>query len=218
MEQNNSEKFEVRDLREKEWFVVDDKFLNGYARFIGVYAVGVYSSLCRHANKKQKTWPSVKSIGQELSISRSKAIESIKCLEFWKIIKKIRVGKHCNNRYFLLKKSCWKPINEQTLKEFSEVCHINFSSLLNRLQKYTPKTSISKETQSKNIQRKEAFSLEEKREISENYKKGNKSFKPFYINDEMRWKKAEQKWYVIQKGEWLEYGDKEANIEWRPNG
>jgi len=46
--------FDVRDLRKKEQYITDDLFLNGYARFLGIYAVGVYGSLCRHANKEQK--------------------------------------------------------------------------------------------------------------------------------------------------------------------
>ena len=125
--------FEIRDLREKDRFVVDDKFLNGYARFLGVYAVGVYNSLCRHANKEQRCWPSIKKIAQELSIGRNKVFDSIKYLEFWQIIKKERLGKKLTNRYLLLSKRYWKPISESSLKDFGEVYHINFTSLLHQL-------------------------------------------------------------------------------------
>lgn len=150
------ETFEVRDLREKDKFVVDDKFLNGYARFLGIYAVGVYVCLCRHADKDQKTYPAINKIAEELDISRNKVIEAIKCLEFWKIIKKKRVGLKLTNRYYLLKKSLWKAINEENLREFSEVYHKDFRSLCGKLQEFTTGTSIvrkhnSKETQKKGI-------------------------------------------------------------------
>lgn len=40
--------------------------------------------------------------------------------------------------------------------------------------------------------------------------------KPFYRNDPMIWSGAKKKWYVInQHGEWLEFADKESEIEWR---
>jgi len=92
MNTNSQEKFEVRDLRDKNRFVVDDKFLNGYARFLGIYAIGVYNSLCRHANKNQSSWPSINKIAQELGIGRNKVIDGTKNLEFWQIVKKKRVG------------------------------------------------------------------------------------------------------------------------------
>jgi len=142
-------RFEVRDLRSKEKFIVDDKFLNGYARFLGIYAVGVYTSLCRHANKQQKSWPSIKRISQELDISRNKIIESVKYLEFWKIIKKKRVGKQLTNRYFLIDKKQWKPLSEVHIKDFSEVYKGDFTSLQDKLHEFTTGTSSRKETQEK---------------------------------------------------------------------
>lgn len=40
--------------------------------------------------------------------------------------------------------------------------------------------------------------------------------KPFYRNDPMVWSETRKKWFVVTKsGEWLEYADKEKNIEWR---
>lgn len=202
MHLNNPEQFEVRDLREKEKFVMDDKFLNGYARFLGVYAVGVYLSLCRHANKQQKTWPSNRKMAQKLSISKNKIIESIKYLEFWKIIKKVRVGLHCTNRYFLLNKPCWKVINEQTIKEFAEVYNKDFKSLQDKLQELTTKTSNSKETHSKETQEKGVSSF--------------KKNKPSFRGEEMR-RDYRGKWWVVPKegGPWKEFALGEKDIEWR---
>jgi len=40
--------------------------------------------------------------------------------------------------------------------------------------------------------------------------------KPFYRGDPMVWSATKRKWYVIDRnGEWLEFADKESEIEWR---
>lgn len=40
--------------------------------------------------------------------------------------------------------------------------------------------------------------------------------KPFYRDDPMVWSDAKKKWYVINRhGEWLEFADKESEMEWR---
>lgn len=152
------ETFEVRDQREKEWYFTDNKFLNGYAKYVGIYAVGIYSSLCRHANKSQKSWPSINKICDELDIGKNSTIEGIKRLEFFGIIKKIRVGKQCTNRYLLTKKSNWKEISEVCLKDFSEVCHINFKGLSHKLQGFATQTSIVRKHNSKKIKSKKTNS------------------------------------------------------------
>jgi len=199
MEEDNQEKFEIRDLRDKNRFVVDDKFLNGYARFLGIYCVGVYNSLCRHANKTQKSWPSIKRIAQELDVGRNKVIESIKYLEFWRIIKKERLGLKLTNRYSLLSKRCWKSLEEANLKEFSEVYHINFGGLQDKLQEFTTQTSIVRKHNSKEIQ-----------------KKGDSSKKkPYFKGQQMRF--SRNKWWVLPNdgGAWLEFAGLEKDIEWK---
>ena len=147
--EESKQQFEVRDLREKDKFKVDDKFLNGYARFVGIYAVGVYSSLCRHANKQQKCWPSIKKMAEELSISRPTIIGAIKNLEFWQIIKKQRVGKECTNRYFLIDKRYWKRLSEVNVIDFSKVNKLDFKGKQRLLQRLMTFTSNSKDTQKK---------------------------------------------------------------------
>jgi len=207
----NEEKFSVRDLRDKNWFILDNQFLNGYAKFLGIYAVGVYNSLCRHASIKQKAYPSQKRIAEELNIGKNKVVEGIKYLEFWGIIKKRRVGLHCTNRYFLIKKSEWKPIKEETIKEFSEVYHINFRGLQNKLQKFIAETSKESKPNSKNIKKKDDF-----KNFKETYKESCGKRRPYFWGNPMRWKPDKQKWFVIQPdGEWLEFAGKESDIEWR---
>ena len=214
--ENNQDKFEVRDLREKERFIVDDKFLNGYARFLGIYAVGVYSSLCRHANKEQKCWPSIKKMAQELSIGRNKVIDSIKYLEFWQITKKQRVGKHANNRYLLLSKKQWKPLNETNLKEFSEVYHINFRGLQDKLQEFTRSTSIVRKHNSKETQKKGSIIFSSNKDRIGAYKKGGRwEEKPYYKGSPMRYYRSLDRWEAFEDGQWQEFATKESEIEWK---
>jgi len=203
----NEEQFDVRDLRQKEQYITDDLFLNGYARFLEIYAVGVYGSLCRHSNKEQKCWPSIQKIAEELGCGKNSIINAIKRLEFWNIISKQRVGKKINNRYLLFHKKHWKPVSEVCLKEYSEVCDIKFKSLSDKLHKFTTQTSIVrsyniKETHSKET--KKHLTSEEltfKRKIDETidkFKKINPSYRKFFSNTTQR--KALQR-LVEQHGE-----------------
>ena len=103
----------VRDLRIKEKFMVDDAYLNGYARVCGIYATGVYLALCRHCSKNQLSFPGIDLISEKLSISRPSVIRAIAMLEKYNIIKvtrgKDKQGRQKSNVYILLDKSIWKP-------------------------------------------------------------------------------------------------------------
>ena len=66
---DENETFEVRDLRAKERFVLDNEFFNGFVKILGTNALGVYCSLARHADKYQKSFPSQKKIAEELNLS-----------------------------------------------------------------------------------------------------------------------------------------------------
>jgi hypothetical protein len=100
--------FKVRDLRKKEQFIIDDVYLNGYAKFVSPYATCVYLSLCRHADKEQKAFPSIKRIAEQHHISTKSVKRGIKELLFWGIILKQRAGGRLSNTYWLLDKSEWK--------------------------------------------------------------------------------------------------------------
>lgn len=106
-------KFKVRDLRHKEKLMIDDLYLNGYAKYCGHEATLVYLSLCRHANfYTQQAFPSKKKIEEELAISRRKVNRGIKQLKEWNIISvnqvKDKKGRFSHNLYTLLDKSEWK--------------------------------------------------------------------------------------------------------------
>jgi hypothetical protein len=190
------QEFEVRDLRDKGQFTTDDKFLNGYARFLEIYSVGVYGSLCRHSNKYQRCFPSVRKICEELSIGKDSAINAIKRLEFWKIIKKHRIGKMANNRYDLINKKYWIPISEDNLRRYSDVCHTDFNTLLHRLHLSATQTSNSKDTQSKDTQ------------IRESLKKG------YYKGERITIKSDGSYWIVRNGGDWFSFAGNKKDIIW----
>lgn len=91
---------------------MDDEYLNGYAKLCGINATGVYLSLCRHANKEQRCFPSKKLIAEELAISERSVYTALKTLEIQHIIKieqqgRKEDGSFKNLVYTLLDKKVW---------------------------------------------------------------------------------------------------------------
>jgi len=158
MQELDSKKFSVRDLRKKQQFILDDAFFNGYVKIVGTNVLGVYCALARHADKQQKAFPSIKHLSEELVLSKPTIIESLKILEYFKIIRKQRIGKMCNNRYWLLDKRYWRKdwavmSNELTSGEVKQLYFNSKTILLHRLNHLTSnsKEPHSKETHSKDI-------------------------------------------------------------------
>jgi len=113
------ENFEIRDLRRKNFFQIDDEYLNGYAKLCGLVATGVYVSLCRHVNKQQTCFPSKKLIAEELAISERSVYTAIKKLEEWNIVKvedqgRKKGGEFNNKIYILIDKNKWKKKPQAT--------------------------------------------------------------------------------------------------------
>lgn len=105
---------EIRDNRDKEWFWLDNQYLNGYAKHLGSICTVVYISLCRHAdNKTQTCYPSMELIAEENGMGRNAVSRAIKLLKDWRIIEvkssiDKKTKKRKNNIYTLLSKSEWK--------------------------------------------------------------------------------------------------------------
>lgn len=118
---------EIRDNRAKEWFWLDNEYLNGYAKHLGSTCTVVYISLCRHAdNKTQQCFPSMETIAEENGMKRNAVSRAIKTLEEWNIVsvKKeydSKSKKRMNNVYTLLAKSEWKE-KPCTFKIHGEPC------------------------------------------------------------------------------------------------
>ena len=102
----SKETFEVRDLRHR-YYVINDAYLDEWARKCGIYATGVYNSLCRHADRRGSCFPSVPLIADELAVSVSQVKRAIKVLEAHNIIK-VERSSGGNNKYWLVDRSDWK--------------------------------------------------------------------------------------------------------------
>ncbi len=107
-------KIEIRDIRKKEWFIVDNIYINGYAKLLKPLTALTYFALCRHVNNDtQKCFPGLDLLSTELNISKTTVIKAIKELETWNIIqverdsKKRKDGHQMPNKYTLLDKSVW---------------------------------------------------------------------------------------------------------------
>lgn len=101
----------VRDFRNKQFFQVDDVYLNGYSKHLGVTASMVYIALCRHADKSQVAFPSQETIAEKLGIGLRTVVDKIALLIKWKLIHVERErssnGKWLRNTYVLTDKSEW---------------------------------------------------------------------------------------------------------------
>ena len=104
--------FKVRDKRNKNWFYLDNEYLNGYAKIFGAIGTAIYVSLCRHADEDQKCFPSQELIAEELNIHRNTVRKHLDLFEEHNLIKVIRernkdTKQWENNVYYLLDKSQW---------------------------------------------------------------------------------------------------------------
>lgn len=135
------DRFEVRDLRKQTRFAVDNYFIDKYTNILGPSVSMVYMSLVRHSNKGQKTWPSQKLIAQEVGIGRQWVSTSLSVLQFFNLIRSVRVGKRCTNRYYLVDEKYWR---------------VDFNAMLDEVEtQYDPKDNklkvmSSETTSSKN--------------------------------------------------------------------
>jgi hypothetical protein len=122
-------------------FRVDDEYLNGYAKLCGVNATLVYLCLCRHADRNQESFPSVKLMAEKTGTSERSVVRGIQTLIEWNIISKERErkkdAKWLNNRYVLLDKTGWKIKPDAT------------KSLGNKMESHTPNQTEPRATDDK---------------------------------------------------------------------
>jgi len=112
--EEEKEVFEVRDLREKTKFIIDDIFIDKYASVLGPSVSMVYIDLCRHVDKEQKCFPKQITVAKELFLHEITVNKAITILISFNLIKKRRIGKRCANRYWLIDRKHWKKITEVT--------------------------------------------------------------------------------------------------------
>ena len=101
----------IRDVRIKEHFIIDDAYLNGWAKICKPIGTAVYNSLCRHANNEtQQSYPSQSLISKQHGVPIKSIRQGIKKLLEYNIIsaeKERDKGKFTNYIYTLLDKSEW---------------------------------------------------------------------------------------------------------------
>lgn len=111
----------IRDTRKKSFFIVDNETVDIMLSKIGANAFTTYCILCRHSDKKQKSFPSQSSILKKLGLKDRKSIQkAIKTLQDnnminVKQIKEEGTGKFMHNLYTLIDKSKWAPVGTQTV-------------------------------------------------------------------------------------------------------
>ena len=113
-------RFEVRDLRVKTRFAIDNVFYDEFTPLFGATLSMVYIALVRHANKEQKTWPSQARIARQLGLSRKWVGYQLQILEMFNLVRKIRVGKMCTNRYYLIDEKHWRRDFEVIAKDLGK--------------------------------------------------------------------------------------------------
>ena len=98
----------VRNRRTECRFYIDNEFLNGYAKKVGLLGQAVYMALCRH-ERDGKAFPGFRCLAKELDISIGSVSAGVKRLVSYGIIKTTS-GKQGKYTYYLMDHSQWKDI------------------------------------------------------------------------------------------------------------
>jgi biotin operon repressor len=101
----NEQTFEVRDLRNGDWYWIHKAVIREYTQKVGAVDIVVYNFLASMADSDQGCFPSQKYIAKSLGYSRSYVNETLKALERNDLIRIEKKGRyHCI--YHLLKLRC----------------------------------------------------------------------------------------------------------------
>jgi hypothetical protein len=154
-------------------------------------------------------WKTIVEVEKETALSRSEQDTVIKrCKKYGTI--KVKLKGIPAKRHFKL-----------NIEKIVELLEKHYSGLSKNDKQDCRKVTIKIEdkkqsnTENTNIKNNKEASLT-KKELADLYKNGNRKYKPYFDENEMRWVKNEQKWYVImQDRRWLEFAAEETDIEWR---
>ncbi|HET6516382.1 MAG TPA: helix-turn-helix domain-containing protein [Thermodesulfovibrionales bacterium] len=121
--------FEKRNIYTNDHFVMDDVYMDHYAKVCGVYATCVYMGLCRYADRiTQSCSPRISLLADKLNISTRQVIRVLKILEYYKIIRIERTPGEVN-KYLLIDSKYWKPIKSlQQAMTKGHRCHRDTSA------------------------------------------------------------------------------------------
>ena len=96
--------FEIRDLRNGDWYWIHKAVINDYTQKVGATGVIVYSFLASMTDKDQRCFPSQRYIAEKLGYSRATVNKALKRLKDNGLIGIERDRYHCI--YRLLKIRC----------------------------------------------------------------------------------------------------------------
>lgn len=112
----SDDSFKIRNVHKKQRYIVDDVYLDHYAKIFGPSGTAVYNSLCRRVDSQQFCFPSEKLIAKEHNMSERTVSTYIKQLTDARLIiierRKSSGGKYMRNGYTLLDPPCWKKPEE----------------------------------------------------------------------------------------------------------
>jgi len=129
-----SNKYKVRDKRNRGWFYMDNEYLNGLGKHLGVTGIAIYVSLCRHADNEQKCFPAQETIAEELGCSVATIKRYLRLLTKHNVIaiERVKKGrKWAHNVYYLLDKSEWiypKKVSRVTETPDNQEVHSSMSN------------------------------------------------------------------------------------------
>jgi hypothetical protein len=181
----------IIDKRVKEKFLIDDAYLNGMAKKCGWQATLVYLCLCRHANKNQECFPSIKLMQEKLGVGRKTVIRGIQNLKKYNIIQvessfNKKTGAQMNNTYILIDKSEWKEYNPVSKMDKGE-CLIDTGGVPNKEGEGGPIRDY-KETHNKETHTRDTKVITfEVNEIIELFKEVNPSYKELFKRKNQRY-------------------------------
>ncbi len=213
-------KIEIRDNRGNKRYFIDDLFYDVYARLTAPHGLPVYNALCRRANKKQKSWPGIDAMAEELGIGRKSVFAGLEILEFLRIIKRERIGKKVTNRYTLLAKNQWRKdwevmFLEVTSQSQSEVPLRYFTSFPEKLHKFLRGTSIERKHREGNTEKDATTSVAPspktkkcKNKICSNNAKDRNEWCadciPMSVDDFVAWCQKSEQPHIRLIGEWAD--------------
>jgi chromosomal replication initiation ATPase DnaA len=119
VQQEQAERFRVRDRRSPRRYFVDNVFLRwGYGRAVGPYGIAIYNVLVLHAGvEDQDCWPSYKTMAFLTGMSRRQAIREVKKLSDLTLIEVASTfnqatGRQTSNTIWLTHYEEWKILND----------------------------------------------------------------------------------------------------------
>lgn len=103
------------DKRKKNFFSVDNVYIDEYARLLSPTATIIYMWLCRFADKDGESYPSLRTLADCTGMNEKTIRRNLELLEAHNIISKKRFGRTKNNRYYLVDKSEWIKVIGQNV-------------------------------------------------------------------------------------------------------